>query len=79
MRGALPVPAAAARGRTTVLDRLHDLQTFAEPLIVHDLALAQKRQRLQQLRIVGHVHQVLIRSPRLLLGCTLRCATFWGF
>ena len=78
--GSVPAPCAAAGGRAAaVLDRLHDLETFAEALIVYDLALAQKVQRFDDLAVVRHVHQMLIRRPRLLLGCTLRCATFLGF
>ena len=75
----LPIPAAAGGGGPAAEDRLHDLETFAEALVMHDLALTQKRQRLQKLRVIGHMHQMLIRRPRLLLGCTLRCATFWSF
>ncbi len=76
----IPSPVAAAGGRAAAgLDRLHDLETFAEALVVHDLALAQKVQRLDDLAVRCHVHQVLIGRPRFLLGCTLRCATFWSF
>lgn len=76
----IPPSCAAAGGCAAAgLDRLHDLEAFAEALIVHDLALAQKVQRLNDLAVVRHVHQVLVRRPRLLLGCTLRCATFWSF
>ncbi len=58
--------ARAAPGRQL---RLHDLQALAEPLIMYHLALAQEVQRLDDLRIVGHVHQVLVRYARLLLRC----------
>ena len=43
----LSVPAAAARGRSAVLNAAHDFKALAEPLVMHDLALAEERQRLQ--------------------------------
>ena len=65
----IPSPVAAAGGCAAAgFDRLHDLETFAEALIVYDLALAQKVQRFDDLAVVRHVHQMLIRRPRLLLG-----------
>ena len=60
--------AAAGRRAAAVFDCLHDLETLAEALIVHDLALAQKVQRFDDLAVVRHVHQMLVRRPRLLLG-----------
>ena len=43
---------AAAGGRAAAgFDRLHDLEALAEALVVHDLALAQKVQRLDDLAV----------------------------
>ena len=76
----VPSSAAAAGGRAAAVpDGLHDLEALAEALVVHDLALAQEVQRLDDLAVVRQVHQVLVRCARFLLGCTLRCATFWSF
>ena len=76
----IPSPVAAAGGCAAAgFDRLHDLEALAEALVVHDLALAQKVQRLDDLAVRCHVHQMLVGRPRFLFGCTLRCATFWSF
>lgn len=71
--------AAAGRRAAAVFDRLHDFEAFPETLVVHDLALTQKVKRFDDLTVVRHVHEVLVRRARFLLGCTLRCATFWSF
>ena len=57
-----PAPAAAGR-RGHVLQ---DVEALAKALIVYDLALAQDEQRLDDLLVVRHVHQVLVGRARLL-------------
>jgi hypothetical protein len=69
----------AGRRAAACFDHLHVLKAFAEALVMHDFTLAQKVQRLNDLAVVRHVHQVLVRRARFLFGCTLRCATFCGF
>ncbi len=61
-----PSCAAAGGCAATGFDRLHDLEALAEALVVHDLALAQKVQRLDDLAVRCHVHQVLVGRPRFL-------------
>lgn len=46
---------------------LHDLQTFAEALEVHDLPFTQEPERIEKLRIIREGHQVLIGSSGFLL------------
>lgn len=57
-----PAPAAAGRRRHV----LQDVEALAKALIVYDLALAQEEQRLDDLLVVRHVHQVFVGRARLL-------------
>ena len=59
-----PAPAAAGRRRHV----LQDVEALAKALIVYDFALAQEEQRLDDLLVVRHVHQVLVGRARLLFG-----------
>jgi len=59
---------ALARGPLVAGHFLHDHQALAETLEVVDLALAEEAQRVEDLGVVGHAHQVLVGRPRFLFG-----------
>ena len=67
-RRRLPSPAGSAAARAgRRMQVLQNVEAFAKALIMHDLSFPQEEQRLNDLLVVGHVHQVLIGRSRLLL------------
>ena len=59
---------SAGAGAPAVVDALDDLQAFAEPLEVDHFPFPQEVEGFQDLLVAGHVHEVLIGGPGLLLG-----------
>ena len=51
------------------LKPLQDVETLSKALIVYHLALPQEVQRFNDLRVGGHIHQMLIGRAGLLLCC----------
>ena len=55
---------------------LRDAQGIAEALIVHDLALTQIAQGIEDVGIVTQTDQIVVGDARLLLCCNLKSASF---
>ena len=62
-----PSGVAAGAGAAAAVDTLDDLHALAEALEVDHLPLPQEVERLQDLLVARHVHQVLIGGPGFLL------------
>lgn len=68
--------AAAFSADGAALQPLENVEAFAEALIMHDFAFAQEVQRLDDLGVGRHVHQMLVCCPRFLFCCNHIRTTF---
>ena len=73
---AVAAGAAAFSADGAALQPLGNVEAFAEALIMHDFAFAQEVQRLDDLGVGRHVHQMLVCCPRLLFCCNHIRTTF---
>lgn len=65
---AVAAGAAAFSADGAALQPLENVEAFAEALIMHDFAFAQEVQRLDDLGVGRHVHQMLVCCPRFLFS-----------
>lgn len=65
---AVAAGAAAFSADGAALQPLENVEAFAEALIMHDFAFTQEVQRLDDLGVGRHVHQMLVCCPRFLFG-----------